>query len=564
MKRIVECVPNFSEGRNPEIISRIAEAIKTVEGINLLNVDPGKATNRTVMTFAGDPDAVMEAAFRGAKKATEIIDMTRHSGEHPRFGAMDVCPLIPVSGISMEETIECARKLAKRVGEELGIHVYCYGYAAFTEERKDLSNCRSGEYEGLKAKLEKPEWRPDFGPVKFNSVSGASAIGARDFLIAYNVNLNTTSVRRANSVAFDIRERGRVKREGNKPDGKIEYDNNGEPLYIPGTLKAVKAIGWYIEEFGIAQISINLTDINITPLHIVFDEVCKKADKRGLRVTGSEIVGLVPLKTMLDAGRYFLRKQRRSVGLPEEQLIRIAVKSLGLNELYEFKPGEKIIEYMLAGKNSERLANMSLSAFANETASESAAPGGGSVAAYMTTLGMALGNMVANLSSHKTGWDERWEEFSGWAEKGMLLQEQLLKLVDEDTRAFNRILSAFGLPKRTTQDKKIRDTAICEATKYAIQIPFRVMETGLATMEVIKAMALTGNPNSITDAGVGALAVRSGVLGAHLNVKINAASLKDEPFKKNILEKSGEIAASVQQYELEILTIVENTIHNKM
>ena len=560
MKRIIECVPNFSEGRNPGAISQIAETIKSVEGVRLLNVDPGKATNRTVITFAGEPDDVVEAAFRCAEKAAEVIDMTRHTGEHPRFGAMDVCPLVPVSGISMEETVEYARKLARRVGEELGIHVYCYGYAAFTEERKDLAYCRSGEYEGLKAKLEKPEWKPDFGPVKFNPRSGASAVGARDFLIAYNINLNTTSVRRANAIAFDIRERGRVKREGNKLTGKIIRDEKGNPVYTPGSLKAVKAIGWYIGEFGIAQISINLTDMNTTPLHVVFDEACKKADARGIRVTGSEIVGLVPLKSMLDAGRYFLKKQKRSAGLPEEELIRIAVKSLGLNELYAFKPEEKIIEYVLAGKSQSRLENMSLTAFADETASESPVPGGGSVAAYMTTLGIALGNMVANISSHKKGWDHRWEEFSNWAEKGMLLQKELLTLVDEDTNAFRQILEAFRMPKNTPQEAEFRDAAIQAATRHAMQVPFKVMETGLATMEIIRAMASDGNPNSVTDAGVGALAVRSGVLGAFLNVKINAEGLKDKSFKEDILRKSGEIAEAVRQAEIEIISLVEKSI----
>ncbi|MBN2214298.1 MAG: glutamate formimidoyltransferase [Bacteroidales bacterium] len=560
MKRIVECVPNFSEGRDPEVISQIAEAIGSVEGVRLLNIDPGKATNRTVMTFAGEPDDVVEAAFRGAAKAAEVIDMASHTGEHPRFGAMDVCPLVPVSGISMEETVGYARKLAERVGDELGIHVYCYGYAAFTEKRKDLAYCRSGEYEGLKAKLEKPEWKPDFGPVKFNKRSGASAVGARDFLIAYNVNLNTTSVRRANAIAFDIRERGRVKREGNGLTGKIIRDEKGNPVYIPGSLKAVKAIGWYIEEFGIAQISINLTDMNTTPLHIAFDEACKRADARGLRVTGSEIVGLVPLKSMLDAGRYFLKKQKRSAGLPEEELIRIAIKSLGLNELYEFKPEEKIIEYALAGTNRNLLINMSLKAFANETASESPAPGGGSAAAYMATLGIALANMVANLSSHKRGWDDRWEEFSGWAEKGMSLQNELLTMVDKDTKAFRHILDAFGMPKSTPNETETRDKAIEEATKYAIQIPYKVMETGLKAMEIIKAMVLTGNPNSVSDAGVGALAVRSGVLGAFLNVKTNAAGLKDKSFKTGILKKSEKIAEKVRKSEQEILDIIKGRL----
>jgi glutamate formiminotransferase/formiminotetrahydrofolate cyclodeaminase len=489
--------------------------------------------------------------------------MTSHTGEHPRFGAMDVCPLVPVSGISMEETVEYARKLAKRVGEELGIHVYCYGYAAFTEKRKDLAYCRSGEYEGLKAKLEKHEWKPDFGPVKFNHRSGASAVGARDFLIAYNINLNTTSVRRANALAFDIRERGRVKREGNKLTGKIIRDEKGNPVYMPGSLKAVKAIGWYIEEFGIAQISINLTDINITPLHIAFDEACKRAGARGLRVTGSEIVGLVPLKSMLEAGRYFLKKQKRSVGIPERELIRIAIKSLGLNELYEFKPEEKIIEYVLTDKSQARLGNLSLTAFADETASESPVPGGGSSAAYMTTLGIALGNMVANLSSHKRGWEDRWEEFSNWAEKGMLLQKELLALVDEDTNAFKKILEAFGMPKSTKKETEIRDKAIQEATGYAIQVPFKVMEKGLAAMDIIRAMASEGNQSSVTDAGVGSLAVRSGVLGAFLNVKINAKGLKDKSYQENILRKSDEIAEAVKKAENEIVKIVESRIRNQ-
>jgi glutamate formiminotransferase/formiminotetrahydrofolate cyclodeaminase len=558
MKKIVECVPNFSEGRDREVINQIAEAIKSVEGVSMLNVDPGKATNRTVMTFAGEPDDVVEAAFRGAAKAAEVIDMTVHAGEHPRFGAMDVCPLVPVSGISMDETVEYAHNLARRVGEELGIHVYCYGYAAFTEKRKDLAYCRSGEYEGLKAKLAKPEWKPDFGPTAFNPRSGASAVGARDFLVAYNINLNTTSVRRANAIAFDIRERGRVKREGNKLTGKIIRDETGNPVYTPGSLKAVKAIGWFIEEFGIAQISINLTDINTTPLHIAFDEACKRADARGLRVTGSEIVGLVPLKSMLDAGRYFLKKQQRSTGLTDEELIRIAVKSLGLNELYEFKPCEKIIEYALAGEGQPKLIDMSLKAFAGEVASESPAPGGGSVSGYMAVMGIALGNMVANLSSHKRGWDDRWEEFSGWAEKGMLLQNELLSLVDEDTKAFKRVFEAYGMPKSTSHEAEERDTAIQEATRYAIQVPYKVMETGLKTMEILKAMAMNGNPNSASDAGVGALAVRSGVLGAFLNVKTNVKDLKDESYCEEMLQKSEEIAEAVRHAETEIIRIVEN------
>lgn len=560
MNRIIECVPNFSEGRNMEIINQIVAAITSVENIKLLNIDPGKATNRTVVTFAGDPDHVVEAAFRGAKKASEIIDMSKHTGEHPRFGATDVLPLIPISGVSMEEAIEYSRKLAKRIGEELEIPVYCYGNAALCEERKELSFCRSGEYEGLKTKLEKPEWKPDFGPARMNVRSGAMAVGARDFLIAYNVNLNTTSTRRANAIAFDVREKGRVKREGDSPTGKIILDEQGNQVNIPGTLKSVRAIGWYIEEFGIAQISMNLTNINVTPLHIAFDEVCRKAEARGIRVTGSEIVGLVPLNSMLEAGRYFLRKQNRSVGVSDEELLKIAIRSLGLNELYEFKPEEKIIEYVLEDKNSKKLISMDLHAFANETASESPAPGGGSVSAYMATLGVALGTMVANLSSHKVGWDNRWEEFSNWADKGIKLQKELLRLVDEDTQAFNRIMDAFALGKSTEMEKQLRTAAIEVATKKAMEVPFRVMETGLEAMTLIKAMAEQGNPNSVSDAGVGALAIRSGVLGAWLNVKINAGGLKDANFKKDILEQGIVIAEKIKKIEEEIIGIVDGKI----
>ena len=560
MDRILECVPNFSEGRNMDIINQIVAAIASVENVKLLNIDAGKATNRTVVTFAGNPDDVIEAAFRGVRKAAELIDMSKHTGEHPRFGATDVLPLIPVSGISMEETSGYARKLAKRIGEELEIPVYCYANSAFIAQRKELSYCRSGEYEGLKAKLEKPEWKPDFGPAKFNVRSGAIAIGARDFLIAYNVNLNTTSTRRANAIAYDVREKGRVKREGDSVTGKIINDEKGNPVTIPGTLKSVRAIGWYIEEFGIAQISMNLTNINITSLHVAFDEVCRKAEARGIRVTGSEIVGLVPLNSMLEAGRYFLRKQNRSAGVSDDELLKIAIKSLGLTDLYQFKSDEKIIEYVLAGKYDEKLVSMSLKAFANETASESPAPGGGSVSAYMAAMGVSLGTMVANLSSHKAGWDERWEEFSQWAERGMVLQKKLIFLVDEDTRAFNKIMKAFGMPKNTTQETELRTDAIQDATKYAMQIPFQVMETGVDAMEMIKAMALEGNPNSVSDAGVGALAIRSGVLGAYLNIKINAAGLKDLEFKTSILTKAQLLAQKVQEYENDILEIVKGKI----
>ncbi|HEX3010180.1 MAG TPA: glutamate formimidoyltransferase [Bacteroidales bacterium] len=560
MTRIIECVPNFSEGRNMAIIDQIVAAITSVEKVKLLNIDPGKATNRTVVTFAGDPDDVVEAAFCGAKKASEVIDMSKHMGEHPRFGATDVLPLIPIAGITMDEAVEYARKLAKRIGEELEIPVYCYGNAAFSAPRRELAYCRSGEYEGLQSKLAKPEWKPDFGPARMNIRSGAMAVGARDFLIAYNVNLNTTSTRRANAIAFDVREKGRPKREGDSMTGKIVTDEHGNQVFIPGTLKSVRAIGWYNEEIGVAQISMNLTNINITPLHIAFDEVSRKAEARGVRATGSEIVGLVPLNSMLEAGRYFLRKQNRSIGVSDDELIKIAVKSMGLDELYKFKPEEKIIEYVLEGDTGKKLVSMDLKRFANETASESPAPGGGSVSAYMATLGIALGTMVANLSSHKAGWDERWEEFSNWADKGMQLHKRLIRLVDEDTEAFNRIMEAFALGKATDMEKQIRTAAIEVATKRAMEVPFQVMETALEAMQVVKAMAETGNPNSVSDAGVGALALRSGILGAWLNVKINAGGLKDEAFKKDIIAKGETIAAKAVLLETEILKVVEGKI----
>ncbi|MDK2979360.1 MAG: glutamate formiminotransferase / formiminotetrahydrofolate cyclodeaminase, partial [Bacteroidales bacterium] len=475
MKQLIECVPNFSEGNDMEIIKQITHEIESIEGVSLLDVDPGKATNRTVVTFVGTPNEVCEAAFQAVKKASELIDMRHHKGAHPRFGATDVCPLVPVAGITMDETVEYARKLAKRIGEELSIPIYCYENAAFSDVRKNLANCRAGEYEGLKDKLSKPEWKPDFGPAEFNAKAGATAVGARDFLVAYNINLNTTSTRRANAIAFDVREKGRVKREGNKITGKPVLDENGKKVWIPGSLKAVKAIGWFIDEYGIAQISMNLTNISITSVHEAFDEVCKKADERGVRVTGSELVGLVPLKAMIDAGKYFLRKQNRSVGIPEKEIIKIAVKSLGLDDLYKFKPEEKIIEYkMAAGQKKKKLVDLTVTGFADETASESPAPGGGSVSAYMGAMGVALGTMVANLSSHKRGWDGRWEEFSNWAEKGMQYQQELLKLVDEDTDAFNKIMDAFGLPKKTDEEKAIRKKAIDDATKNAIMVPFRV------------------------------------------------------------------------------------------
>lgn len=527
--QLIECVPNFSEGRNMEVIREITDQIESVEGIKLLDVDPGKATNRTVVTFVGPPQQVLEAAFLAVKKASEVIDMTKHSGEHPRFGATDVCPLVPVSGITMEETVGYARKLAERIGNEIHIPVYCYENAALSEERHNLANVRSGEYEGLREKLADPHWKPDFGPARFVPRTGTIAVGARDFLVAYNINLNTTSTRRANAIAFDVRERGRVKRVGNPLTGTIVKDSKGEPVMIPGTLKSVKAIGWFIEEYGVAQISMNLTNIAITPIHVAFDEVCRKAEERGVRVTGSELVGLVPLKAMLDAGRYFLRKQQRSAGISDGELIKIAVKSMGLDELGPFVPEDKIIEYQLRKGGNKKLVDLSLENFMEETASESPAPGGGSVSAYIGSLGTALGTMVANLSAHKRGWDHRWEEFSSWAEKGKNIQERLLQLVDEDTLAFNRILDAFGMPRKTREEEEFRKKAIEEATLGAIEVPFRVMETAFEGFEVIEAMVETGNPNSVSDAGVGALALHTCIEGAWFNVLINASGMKDHP-----------------------------------
>ncbi len=558
MQPIIECVPNFSEGIDVNIIGQITGEIEKVEGVRLLNVDPGKATNRTVVTFVGHPEAVIEAAFRAIKKAGELIDMSRHRGEHPRMGATDVCPLIPVAHISMEETAAFARRLAKRVGAELQLPVYLYEAAQPDKNRSNLSVIRAGEYEGFFKKITLPEWKPDFGPAVFDAKRGATVIGARDFLVAYNINLNTTSTRRANAVAFDIREAGRVKRE----NGKVVTGADGKPVTIPGSLKAVKAIGWYIEEYGIAQISINLTNLNVTPVHIAFDEACKKAEARGLRVTGSELVGLVPLQCMLDAGKYFLRKQQRSTGVSEKELIKIAVRSMGLDELAPFKPEEKIIEYMLRNKADNKLVSLSLSDFADETASESPAPGGGSIAAYMGSLGAALATMVANLSAHKKGWDERWAEFSDWAEKGERYKNELLRLVDADTRAFNGIMTAFALPKTTEDEKKKRSLAIQEATKTAIEVPFRVMESSLGSMEVIRAMAETGNPNSVSDAGVGALCARSAVMGAFLNVKINAAGYSDRTFTDSVLARGREIENKAIALETEILSIVNGKTGN--
>ena len=558
IKKLIECVPNFSEGRDMSVIKQITDVIESVEGISLLDVDPGRDTNRTVVTFVGEPEPVIEAAFRAVKKASELIDMSKHHGEHPRMGATDVCPLVPVSGISMDETAGYARTLAKRIGEELEIPVYCYENAAFEEKRRNLANCRSGEYEGLKDKLIKPEWKPDFGPASFNARSGATAVGARDFLVAFNVNLNTTSTRRANSIAFDVRERGRVKREGNPITGKIIKDQSGDPVMIPGSLKEVKAIGWFIKEYGVAQISMNLTNISVTPVHVAFDEVDRRASARGIRVTGSELVGMIPLKAMLGAGRYFLRKQQRSTGVSDRELIKIAVKSMGLDELGPFDPVHKIIEYRIEEKTGARLIDMNLVDFMEETASESVAPGGGSISAYMGSLGVALGTMVANISSHKRGWDERWEEFSDWAEKGKKLQEELLSLVDEDTRAFNMIMDAFALPKGSEEEKASRKRAIQEATRYAIEIPFRVMETAYGSFDLLREMAANGNPNSVSDAAVGALAVRSCIRGAFLNVRINSSGLDDRKFVDEIISKGAEIEKKTLQIEEEIIKIAES------
>lgn len=553
MQPIIECVPNFSEGVDLRLIGQITAEIEAVEGVRLLNVDPGKATNRTVVTFVGHPEAVIEAAFRAISKAGELIDMSKHKGEHPRMGATDVCPLIPIAGITMEETAAYAVKLAERVGSALKIPVYLYEAAQPDTNRNNLSVIRAGEYEGFFKKIKDPVWKPDFGPAEMDAKRGATVIGARDFLVAYNVNLNTTSTRRANAVAFDVREAGRVKTE----NGKKVLDAEGKPVTIPGTLKSVKAIGWFIEEYGIAQISMNLTNISVTPLHIAFDEVCKKADVRGLRVTGSELVGLVPLKCLTDAGKYFLAKQKRSLGVSEKELVKIAVKSMGLDELAPFKPEERVIEYLLRPAATDPLVNMTLKSFADETASESPAPGGGSVSAYVGALGISLGTMVANLSSHKKGWDDRWEEFSAWAEKGQYYQQELVRLVDEDTRAFNKIMQAFGLPKSTDAEKAARQAAIQEATKTAIDVPFRVMQMAYGSMEVIRAMVEKGNPNSLSDAGVGALCARTAVIGAFMNVRINTQDYTDKKYTDELTSRGREIAAKAIALEQEILKYID-------
>ena len=560
MEQLIECVPNFSEGLDLSIIKQITDECEKVDGIKLLNVDPGKTTNRTVVTFVGNPQAVIDAAFNAIKKAGELIDMSKHKGEHPRMGATDVCPLIPIKNISLEQTAIYAQKLAKRVGEELNLPIYLYEEAQTNKKRSNLSEIRAGEYEGYFKKILLPEWKPDFGPQIFDEKRGATVIGARDFLVAYNINLNTTSTRRANSIAFDVREAGRVLRDGDPITGKVILNADGSPKSIPGSLKSVKAIGWYIQEYGVCQISMNLTNINITPIHIAFDEVVKKASERGIRVTGSELIGLIPLKGMLDAGKYFLNKQKRSVGVSESELIKIAVKSMGLDELAPFNPNERIIEYVLKNTADSKLINMNLATFADETASESPAPGGGSISAYVGSLGVSLATMVANLSSHKKGWDNRWQEFSIWAEKGQSLKDQLINLVDADTKAFNDIMSAFNLPKSTDEEKKKRTQCIQEATKYAIEVPFKVMQLSFESMDLIKTMAIEGNPNSVSDAGVGALCARSAVIGAFMNVRINASGLDDKKFVDEIISKGKLIEKQTIAAETEILSLVNEKI----
>lgn len=561
-KQIVECVPNFSEGRNMEVINQITKEIETCKGVKLLDVDPGEATNRTVVTFVGDPDSVLEAAFNAVRKAGQLIDMRQHHGAHPRMGATDVCPLIPVAGITLEECAELAQRLAKRIATELDIPCYCYEAAALKPERKNLAVCREGEYEALAEKFGDPEKRPDFGYRAFDegvARTGCTAVGARDFLIAVNYNLNTTSTRRANAIAFDVREKGRPVREGNPITGKIRKDENGKNVMQPGTLKSTKAIGWFIDEYGIAQVSMNITNINVTPLHVAFDEVCRCAQNRGIRVTGTEIVGLVPKRTLVEAGKYFLEKQHRSVGIPEKDIIDIAIHSMGLDDLKPFDPQEKVIEYLLEAqtKNDKQLVDLTVKGFAEETSRESPAPGGGTIAAYMGALGAALGTMVANLSSHKPGWDERWDEFGKWAEKGQSLMTELLHLVDEDTQAFNRIMEAFGMPKKTEEEKAERTKAIQAATLYATEVPLHTMKASFEAFGICRAMAEIGNPNSVSDAGVGALAVRAAVLGAGMNVKINASSLADREVAERLIGEANDLIARANNEEKEIVAIVE-------
>ncbi len=564
MKQIIECVPNFSEGRDKAVIDAITAEIEKGGEVKLLDVDPGEATNRTVVTFVGEPRQVMDAAVRAIKKAAELIDMRQHHGAHPRMGATDVCPLIPVSGITLEECAQLARQLAERVSAELGIPTYCYEAAAFTPERRNLAVCREGEYEALPEKMNHEGKAPDFGDRPYDEAAartGATAIGARDFLIAVNFNLNTTSTRRANAIAFDVREKGRPMREGGKVNGKPMKDENGNVIMIPGTLKGTKAIGWFIDEYGIAQVSMNITNMTDTPLHVAFDEVNRAAAARGIRVTGTEIVGLIPKRALIEAGKHYLRLQQRSLGIPESEIIKIAVKSMGLDELKEFNPSEKIIEYMLEeGKGGRKLVDMTCRGFADDTASESPAPGGGSIAAYMGALAAALGSMVANLSAHKAGWDERWEEFSDIAERGRDIQDRLIHLVDEDTEAFNRIMDVFAMPKKTDEEKAARATALEAATLYATQVPLRTMRAAYETFDVLEAMAQKGNPASVSDAGVGALAARAAVLGAQLNVRINAAGLKDRAKADELLSEAAEIAEKACKRETEIINHVNAVI----
>lgn len=564
VKQLVECVPNFSEGRNMDVINQITDVIKSAFGVSLLDVDPGEATNRTVVTFVGDPDSVVETAFLAVKKASELIDMRQHHGAHPRMGATDVCPLIPVAGITLEECAQLARKLAKRIADEISIPCYCYEAAALTPERRNLAVCRQGEYEALAEKLSTPGKQPDFGSRPIDEQvqrSGCTAVGARNFLIATNFNLNTTSTRRANAIAFDVREKGRPMREGNSITGKPMKDENGKTIMQPGTLKGTKAIGWFIDEYGIAQVSMNITDIDQTPLHVAFDEVCRCAQNRGIRVTGTEIVGLIPKRTLIEAGKYYLAKQQRSTGIPENDIINIAIKSMGLDDLKPFNPREKVIEFLCEDDNdSKKLVDLTVKGFAQETSRESPAPGGGTIAAYMGALGAALGTMVANLSSHKPGWDERWEEFSKWGDEGQVIMDELLHLVDEDTQAFNRIMAAFGMPKKTDEDKAARTAAIQDATLYASQVPLRTMQESFKVFELCKAMAEVGNPNSVSDAGVGALAARAAVLGAGMNVKINAGSLTDREVALQLIAEANELIEKANAAEAEITALVNSKL----
>lgn len=559
---VLECVPNFSEGRDRAVIDEIVRRISAVEGIRVLSVEPGRATHRTVVTFVGAPAPVVEAAFRGAAAAAELIDMRRHRGEHPRFGALDVCPLVPVAGITMDEAVEHARRLARRIGDELRIPVYCYEFAAAAPARRNLAHVRAGEYEGLAEKLARPEGRPDFGPAEMNHRSGATAVGARKFLVAYNVNLNTTSTRRANAIAFDVREKGRITRAPDPLTGEIVRDAGGAPVWEPGSLRAVKGIGWFIEEYGIAQVSLNLTDLDVTPLHVAFEEVCRRAEARGVRVTGSELVGVVPLAALLEAGRHFLSRQQRSLGIPDRDILAIAVRSLGLGELRPFDPDEKVIEYAMRPRDGRRLADRSVEAFAHETASESPAPGGGSVAAAVGAFGAALGAMVANLSSHKRGWDARWAEFSEWAERGKHCYDALLRLVDDDTAAFNRVLAAMALPRDTDAERAARAAAMDTANREAIEVPLRVMEMALEAMAVTRGMAEHGLPSSVSDAGVGALCARTAVRGAGYNARINLSGVTDEAYRREVLARTADLERRAEALERETLAFVDAKIGN--